>query len=232
MKILSDYINNLVLNLNIKPLVMGKAKNGVYGPITGKLSNLVWFRRYGQDYVRTKGVRTAPLSALQKANCSDMAVLMAFFKNIKPFIKAGFGNLAMGTTLNYHNIATALNKTNAIQSPDGKAEVDFAAVLLSAGDALEVRDPAVQLLDNGLEFTWNYDAIADWASRKDQTMLMAYFPESNEATFVCSGARRADGKDVLELHSSYLNKRMEVYIAFTTDERTDVSRSVYLGRIN
>jgi hypothetical protein len=211
---------------------MGKAKNGIYGPISGKVSNLVWFRRYGQDYVRTKGERTAPLSTLQKANCSDMAVLMAFFKSIKPFLKVGFGNLALGTTLNYHNIATAINKMNAMQLVDGKVEMNFSQVLLSAGDAVEPRDPQVELSERGLEFTWAYDGVAEWGSRKDQTMLMAYFPESNDATYVCSGARRADGKDLLELHVSDLNKHMEVYLAFVTDDRTDVSKSIYLGRIN
>jgi hypothetical protein len=211
---------------------MGKAKNGLYGPITGKVSNLVWFRRYGQDYVRTKGVRTAPLSTLQKANCSDMSVLMNFFKNIKPFLKTGFANQGIGTTLNYHNIATAYNKTHAIHLIDGKVEIDFAQVLLSAGRVSEPEDAAVLLSDKGLEFTWNYDETRDWESRKDQAMLMAYFPESNEARYMTSSARRADGKDLLALHASYLNTRMEVYLAFITDDRTDVSMSVYLGRIN
>lgn len=211
---------------------MGKAKNGIYGPISGKVSNMVWFRRYGQDYVRKKGVRTAPLSASQKANCNDMALLMAFFKNIKPFLKAGFDSLTKGTTLNYHNMATAYNKLHAIRLEDGKAKIDFERVLLSAGEALEPQNAEVQLSEKGLEFTWSYDEVQEWTSRKDQTMLMAYFPGSNDAKYDCSGARRSEGKDVLEIHPSLLTKHMEVYMAFVTDNRSNVSRSIYLGSIN
>jgi hypothetical protein len=211
---------------------MGKAKYGVYGPITGKLSNLVWFSRYGQDYVRTKGERTAPLSASQKSNCRDMAVLMDFFKNIKPFLKAGFGHLAAGTTLNYHNLATACNKTQAIAHDGDQTSIDFSAVVLSDGQALEPQEPAVELTPSGLEFTWAYDKVADWASGKDQVMLMAYFPASQEAVFTTSGARRTAGKDILELPVSLRTQRMELYIAFQNDERTDACRSVYMGKLN
>jgi hypothetical protein len=210
---------------------MGKAKKGIYGPITGKVNNLVWFTRYGQDYVRSKGVRTAPLSTLQKANCGDMAVLMAFFKNIKPFLKVGFANQAIGTTLNYHNVATAYNKTNAIHHVEGKAEINFAQVLLSDGIALEPQQAAMTRTEQGLKFTWAYDALLDWESGKDQTMLMAYFPKSKDAVYICSGARRSEGKDLLEIHPSIRGQRMEVYLAFITDERTDVSRSLYLGQV-
>lgn len=211
---------------------MGKAKYGVYGPITGKLSNLVWFSRYGRDYVRTKGVRTAPLSATQKTNCRDMAVLMDFFKNMKPFLKAGFGHLAAGTTLNYHNLATACNKTQAIKHEGDHSLIDFEAVLLSDGGSLEPQDPTVLLTEHGLEFTWTYDEVADWASKTDQVMLMAYFPESNEAVYTTSGAKRSEMREVLALPSSLKTKHMEVYIAFQNDERTDASRSMYLGKLN
>ena len=211
---------------------MGKAKYGVYGPISGKLSNLVWFRRYGQDYVRTKGVRTAPLSPTQQANCRDMTLLMDYFKNIKPFLKAGFGHLATGTTLNYHNLATACNKVQAIAHDGDQARIDYAAVVLSEGQALEPQEPNVVLTQSGLEFTWTYDSVADWTSRNDQVMLMAYFPESNDAVYTTSGARRSQREDILELPLSFRSKRMEVYMAFQNDDRTDASPSLYLGKLN
>jgi hypothetical protein len=231
-KLLSLIIKNLISHLNSKTYTMGKAKYGVYGPITGKLSNLVWFSRYGQGYVRTKGLRTAPLSAAQKTNCRDMALLMDFFKNMKPFLKAGFGHLAAGSTLNYHNLATACNKTQAIEQVDGQSRIVFEAVVLSDGTALKPQDPTVLLSNNGLEFTWAYDEVTDWRSRTDQVLLMAYFPESNEAVYTTSGAKRSEMREFLVLPSSLKAKTMEVYIAFQNDERTDASRSLYLGKLN
>ena len=63
-------------------------------------------------------------------------------------------------------------------------------------------------------------------------MMMAYFPELNEAMFVTSGARRSKGEDILEIKPSRLDAKMETYLAFVGDDRSNVATSVYTGEIN
>jgi hypothetical protein len=211
---------------------MGKSKNGIFGAINGKVGNLVFYNLNGEDLVRTIGENNGNLSKAQLANCDKMSLIVQLFSKIKPFLKVGFGNEAKGSNKNYHNIATSYNKVHAFDLVDEMLVLNYENVRLSQGLALAPRDPAVAVLDKGLQFDWTYDEHADWDARKDQVMMMAYFPEDNYATYIVSGARRSAGRDVLDIHSSYRAKRMEIYISFVSDDRESVATSVYLGRIN
>jgi hypothetical protein len=211
---------------------MGKAKYGIYGPITGRVGNLVFYELNGDHVVRGKGEKSDKLSEAQKSNCLDMAVLMRFFKTTKPFLRVGFANEAKGTNRNFHNIATGYNKMNALIRKNGQPDVDYSKILLSRGTALEPQNVTLALTAAGLKFSWDFDHEAQWSARADQVMMMAYFPESNEAVYTTSGAKREAREDILEIHPSYLDKRMETYISFVTDDRENVSISFYLGRIN
>jgi hypothetical protein len=210
---------------------MGKSKNGIYGAISGRVGNLVWYVARGEGRVRGVGERTAKLTDSQHQNCNKMSVLMKFFKNIKPFLKVGFINETEGTLLNYHNVATACNKTDAVIQVDKVLVIDYPKVLLSRGNCLVPQQPLVKKTPSGLTFSWEYDAIEHWTSRADQVMMMAYFPESNEAEFFTSRARRSAGQDFLSIHPSFANKAMEIYISFVSDDRTDVATSRYLGSL-
>jgi hypothetical protein len=210
---------------------MGKSKHGIYGPISGRVGNLVWYTARGQGRVRGVGERTAKLTGSQQQNCNKMSVLMNFFKNIKPFLKVGFINETTGTLLNYHNVATAYNKSNAVVQVNETLVIDYSNVTLSKGNALAPQAPRVQKSEGGLTFSWNYEPLEHWQSRADQVMMMVYFPETNDAEFVTSGAKRSSGQDFLKIHPSYADKAMEIYISFVSDDRTGVATSMYLGRL-
>jgi hypothetical protein len=210
---------------------MGKSNNGIYGPVSGRVGNLVWYVARGQGRVRGVGERTAKLTDSQHLNCNKMSLLMKFFKYIKPFLKVGFINETKGTLLNYHNVATACNKTNAVTHVDGMPVIDYANLILSRGNLLEPQQALVERTEDGLKFSWDYDPIKHWPWRADQVMMMAYFPDSNDAEFTTSGARRSAGEDFLKIHPSYGGKAMEIYISFVSDDRTNVATSIYLGRL-
>jgi hypothetical protein len=212
--------------------IMGKANKGIFGAINGKVGNLVFYNLNGEDLVRTLGEKTGKLSKAQLANCDKMALIVRLFSNMKPFLKVGFGNKAKGTNMNYHNLATSTNKAHAIELIDGKVALNFEKLQLTQGDALGAKEPAVELVNGGLSFSWTYDELEDWNARNDQVMLMAYFPEDNEASFITSGARRSERKDVLEIHPTYRKKQIEIYISFVSDDRESVATSVYLARLN
>jgi hypothetical protein len=211
---------------------MGKAKNGIFGAISGKVGDVVFYNLNGEDLVRKLGKKNENLSPAQLANCEKMGLIVNLFRKIKPFLKAGFGNEAKGTNKNYHNIATSYNKAQAIDLIDGKPVMNYEKVRLSQGIALSPKEPKLEIVNAGLRFSWAYNENEDWASRNDQVMMMAYFPDENEAIYITSGARRSTMQDTLEIHPSYKQKRMEIYVSFIADDRESVATSVYLGRIN
>jgi hypothetical protein len=211
---------------------MGKARKGVFGPIQGRISNLVFYTLNGQQVVRIKGMRDDEPTLAVKINNMAWTILMDFFQLVKPFLKVGFANEGKGTRLNYHNIATSYNKLNAIKVINDWPFLDYEKLLLSKGTAMPPQNLAVEPVDAGLKFSWDYSETEHWESRTDQTMLMAYLPEENYAFYTTAGAQRKQQTDVLEIIPEYRNKIMEVYFAFVTEDRNNVSTSLYLGRLN
>jgi hypothetical protein len=211
---------------------MGKAKNGILGPVSGKVGNVIFYVLNGEACMRTLGTRQAPLTPDELVSTSKMTSVMNFFKPIKPFIKLGFGTGLQHSNHNYHNAATSYNRRYAVTLIDGKPEIAFDRARVSSGTGLEPEQPRVELIENDLHFSWAHREDLDWEAGADQVMMMAYFPEDNLAIYETAGAKRKTGQDTLSLHSFLSTKRMELYISFITQDRKNVSNSVYLGRLN
>ncbi len=211
---------------------MGKLSNGIFGPVQGRVDSLVFYTLNGQAVVRKKGKRGDKPTLSVKINNMGWAMLMDFFKVVKPFIKMGFANEGKGTPLNYHNIATSYNTRSAIKVIDDRPVLDYETLLLSNGTALPPENATVEMADGGLKFNWAYNGIDDWSSRTDQAMLLAYLPEENFAFYTTGGAQRKQQTDLLEIIPEYRHKIMEVYFSFVSEDRNNVSTSLYLGRIN
>lgn len=210
---------------------MGKAKNGILGALTGKVNNLVYYQNGGQNIVRVLGTRKTPITKAERLNMGKMTLLMEVFKNIKPFLKAGFGVAAQGTKLNYHNVATSINR-RSLQNLNGNLQgLDYEHLVLSAGDAEPVEAPKVEAAPTGLRYSWDWNPD-DYNTGEDQAMMMAYLPDQNAAIYEIAGAKRKQLEDIVFMPPSYLQERLELFIAFITNDRTKVSNSMYLGRIN
>jgi hypothetical protein len=206
--------------------------NSVTGTAVGKVSSAVFYRLNGQEVIRGIGEKRKFKSKKVFAQNDSLRLLMNFFAKVKPFIKAGFKNEAAGTIRNYHNIATSYNRIHAIEIADYVPELRYDRVLLSRGHAMLPQNPKVTANPEGLTFTW--DSIPDlaWSSNQDQAMTLAWFPDQNEAFFNMAGACRQTGTDQLNLPASLLTEKMEIYLAFVSEDRESVSNSIYLGSLN
>lgn len=211
---------------------MAKAPHGPLGPAYGSVGNFTFYELNGQAVVRKKANFIDKPSDAQLLVRSGMKAVMEFFSRIKPFLKTGFINESRGTPQSYFNVATSYNRRYAVKVEGDRFVMDYSAVRLSQGNAAPVKDATAELTSSGLTFSWFVDDTLDWRSQNDQVMMMAYFPEEESAFYQTSGARRISGQDLLPLPASVLDKRMELYIAFVSDDRLSVSDSVYLGRIN
>lgn len=210
---------------------MGISNNGILGAAKGKVNNLVFYQLGSKNIIRVIGERKSPLTAGEKHNMGKMRILMSLFSSIKPFLKAGFSSATLGTALNYHNLATSVNRKNLIGLAEGLQQLRYDSLLLSMGDAVLPEMPDVAIEAAGLRFSWSWDTD-DFGTGEDQVMMMAYLPDQNTSIFETAGAKRSRGEDFLTLPPSYLRERLEVFIAFISKDRSRVSNSIYLGRIN
>lgn len=220
---------------------MAKLKNGILGPLIGKLANTVGYERLGQSLVRMaprKTKKKKPRSDAQKAVNLRFKIVKSFISEINDFVNVGFRKEVAGTTKIPENGAVSYNLKNAVTGEYPNLSLDYSKVLVCKGKLPGPLNAVVDLDGNILKFKW--DVNPNWSKKlkRDQVMMLAYLPATNSASYWLSGARRSAGADELEAPiqleaqgQAVKDQFIETYIAFVSDDRQSISDSVYLGRI-
>jgi|GEM_PF-498922 len=209
---------------------MGKIPHGILGAVIGSVGNVTAYMLNGQNVTRVKARKIKHFSEKQLANQQGMSVINEFFFFMGSFLKAGFSLAAHGTTKNYHNLATAYNKKNALKGAYPNIKMNYPAVVLSAGDLLEAQNPVAETVPEGLRFSWDLPEIHS-QSAEDQVMILAYGTVSKEVHSILYGPKRIAGEAILELSPRMQKEPVETYISFVSPDRQEVANSIYVGRI-
>jgi hypothetical protein len=211
--------------------IMGKAIWGPFGPVTGRVGKLVYYRVNGVQRVRTIGKLTAPPSLAQLRARLELKVMIGFLKLMTEFLNVGF-KVAPGSNKSPFNVATSYNIRHGLTGVYPDISIDFSKVRLSMGNVEPAVNLSVVLGDVGLVFSWDGTIPQYYPSPTDQTIVLAFFPVQNKVVYGLYGARRLDGTVVLEIPDDLIAESMEVYFAFVSADRKRGSDSVYLGRVN
>ncbi|HMI02790.1 MAG TPA: DUF6266 family protein [Pedobacter sp.] len=220
---------------------MARLLEGIFGPIIGKLANTVGYVRKGQAVIRMtprKPKRKKARTPAQQAVNLKFKLVKAFISVINGFTNVGFKLDVEGTTKIAQNNAVSYNIKDAIKGEFPDFELDYSKIIVSKGKLMPPLNPTVELGDDQLKIKWEINPGLSRERRRDQVMMLAYLPVSNETSYVLSGARRTAGEDVLEIdyrktdhYSQKKDTSIEVYVAFIADDRESISDSVYAGRI-
>lgn len=216
---------------------MGRLKNGLSGPVSGKIGGTVYYVRLGQQVSRAvPHASNKPKTKKQLIAQAVFATVNEFITTVNPVTNVGFkpkSKKTPGRTAN--NEAMSANLKTVVEGVYPDFSINYSKIIVSEG-RLPLPENITVVFENGtLQFTWQNQTWLESLCLLDQAMLLAYFPETNRAAYAASSNRRADQQDSLHLH---LNPRnflpetyVEVYIAFVSDDRENVSDSLYLGRI-
>lgn len=210
---------------------MGKLDGGAFGHVNGKVGNLVSYTLNGKNIVRKIGRQTKPRTAAQLAVWQKLKLVNQFLNPILGYINVGFSFAVEGTDRHPHNEALAYNNKNAITGEYPNLSIDYSKAMVSMGTLPPALNPTVSKLANGVEFKWEVDANMDWHIKNDRAMLLLYFPQSPDAIYFLSGAKRSEGRDFIELPPANLNAEMQCYIAFYADNKQSLSKSVWAGAL-
>jgi hypothetical protein len=211
---------------------MGKLTNGPLGAFTGRLGNLVCYELNGQIIIRTIGINNKPPTLKQKTNRMKMSLTNELMNNTYPAMHAGFTAASVGTVYNYANLAVKHNNPNALNGVYPNVEIDYPKVLFSHGNLLQPVDPKVEVVPEGLKFSWDPSTQSNGMDAIDQVSMIAYCPEKKTMAFVKSGKKRHQGFDILPIEKSHQGSVLEIYMYFVADDRLDVSTTTYLGQID
>lgn len=211
---------------------MGILKHGPFGMATGKIQNMVSYDLNGKNVFRRIGRTKKKPTVKQLAVRQKMAVVIKFLKHLGPLIEFGFKAQAITARKSEHNMATSYNTKNATVGEYPEIVMDYSKAMVSQGDLMRPIDPQVELLQGKLRFSWQNQPDLDYTNKKDQVMMLAYFPESHDISADVYGALRTAGEDFLPIDNKLQQAWMEVYMAFVSSDRETASDTIYLGTIN
>lgn len=211
---------------------MGSLNNGLFGGFNGRVGNLVGYILNGKSIVRTIGKSNKPLTSARKANCEQMTVVNDFLKANLDFIRSGFKLITAGTDKNFYNAAVSYNKKQALQGSYPNISMDYTKALLSMGNLLTAAKTEISSHEDGIEFKWEVPADLPQERRNDRAMLLIYFPDAGTSSYMLSGARRHEGREVVYIPKNHTKSRIEAYISFMNEDGTEISDSVHAGSLN
>ncbi|MGY4386426.1 hypothetical protein ACVWYN_003481 [Pedobacter sp. UYP24] len=206
---------------------MGKFDGKNFMGFSGKVGGIVAYYLKGQNVIRQVGYPVKPPSKLQIAQRHKLTVINAFLSPLKGFFNTGLNLMVKDTPKNAYNQAVAYASL-ALEGQYPDISINYTKVILSQGYLKNPENLQLSFQHNTVEITWT--KINNDVNRNlDRSMLAFYFPDLGRAFIALTGPERADGRVTQTLPPDFLNQRMIVYIAFQSDDKKEISQSVYLG---
>jgi hypothetical protein len=195
----------------------------------GTLGNLVFFRRLGKTYARTRPARFRDRkSPAQLAQRQKMQAVNRFLKPFSALIRITFTPESAGRTA-LHS-AQSYNMRNAFAGEYPNLYIDYSTALLSSGPLPLPANVSVSAQPDGLLIEWQNGEEAAGKRSYDTLVLMAWSEMDGWGVFKFSEVYRKEGRYVwnpaMQLNE---NEIPAVWIAFRSQEQTEMSDSWYIN---
>lgn len=210
---------------------MGKIKNGILGPFSGKVGNVVGATNNGVHYMRVIPANvTDPKTDKQLAQRQRFGLMTSTLKVFRPIVNVGFRKRTGNTSP--ANRALSYNLKNAITGDYPDQEIDFQAFMVARGDLTSVPDlTAVSDNPGELTFSWTDNDGVGSAKADDALTVACYNPESGNLFYQMGAAAREDESVSINLPQTYEGQLVHIYAFFVSTGSDDVTDSQYAGEV-
>lgn len=209
---------------------MGTLKNGLFGPLSGKVGNIIGSSWRGIHYVRSvpKKTKKEP-SAKQLAVRARFAEVRKFLLPLKSVVERGYSNqdLRRATALNL-----AVKENYAVfAGTDEQPGPDYSRIVLSRGTSV-CRPLGCQIVagtPRHVQISWHaFDMFG--LHDDDRATVVISCPEKAEAIVCMDQFFRGDQLADLEIPFAWLNVTIYGYV-FMTDEFGKHSSTAFAGSL-
>jgi Family of unknown function (DUF6266) len=210
---------------------MGKMRNGINGPFTGKVGPAVGTTWMGKPVLRSlPSRRTKPFSPKELQQQAKFSMMSGFLQPVISLLNVTFKQAAVQMT--GFNKGFSYNVKNAISGIHPELKIDFNMVLLGRGDLPNVESPAVASPSAGnLEFTWTDNSGKGKALATDKAFAAAYCEEMKKWIYRVDLAERSAGVCTLDV-TRINGKALHTYLGFISANGKDVTDTVFTGLVN
>ena len=211
---------------------MAIIENGANGVFTGKAGSVTGYYSNGKWIIR--GLRKSSKknkkgTEKQRACRSRFTLMQNFLKPIVYYLRIGFNMESKKRMMTALNVAKSYNMLYA-QSQDGT--IDYSKVCLTYGNIIGEDTPQLEVKENGILFNWINNNYSDHMRGFDQVMVMVYDVEKGITYSEIGGAKRRACAETLILAKSSPNRTYHIWMSFISNDRLDISMSIYCGVIS
>jgi hypothetical protein len=208
---------------------MARYKNGINGPMSGKVGSVIASSWKGIAYIKSiSEVSSRPGTQAQLDARRIFAIVSSWLRPLKLLINIGFQGFAQGKTP--MNDAISFTLKEAVGGTGANKEIDFARAVFSKGELLTSWIEEMVALENAvLQAVWK-DALASAFCRdSDQAYFVVYNPLKEKFVTFENAALRADGEVILQLPADFSGDAVHCYQFYVDDKGDAVSTTQYLG---
>ncbi|MBG6233518.1 hypothetical protein IWX76_000073 [Pedobacter sp. CAN_A7] len=209
---------------------MAILKQGLFGPVTGKIGNLVTATWKGINYVRQAPHKSnKPPTAAQLAIREKFKFVHKLNKPLNPFFKAGFNELAIHKS--ELNVAFARTSDRVVSGTYPDLQVDLSELTISAGRLSQLDEVEItQTVSQVLAISWSVEYWKSNCAYDDQVMVAILCPEIELADGFIGATERSDLHCTINFSSKFIGKEIAVYIGLYSLNRRMASHSQFLGK--
>ncbi|WP_316793334.1 DUF6266 family protein [Pedobacter frigoris] len=208
---------------------MARYKNGINGPLSGKVGHVVAVNWRGIDYLRSLPEQSekAPSQA-QLYHWKAFGMVSAWLKPLKALIWIGFQIYKAGKTP--MNEAISFIFKNALIGEGAEKQIDFSKAIFSRGELfISMIKEILSLIDAILHIKWENAAESVFNQHTDLVTFIWYCPQNEKFVTFKDAAQRGDQEAILQLPAGFEGQELHGYMQCVNDAGNLVSTTLYLG---
>jgi len=209
---------------------MGKFNQGILGGFSGKVGSVVGGNWKGISYMRGRAVSKKDARTLQQLKQrSKFAIAITALQPINAFARVGYKQYAHGQTA--FNAAMSNTLKHAITGDYPNYMIDYPNLLVARGSLTGVNATLPVASSGKIKFSWTNNSTIGEAQPTDNAMVLAINPAKGAAAYITQGAPRSAKSEMLAVSSFWAGDEVHTYLAFISEDGSEVATSVYCGAV-
>lgn len=202
---------------------MGTYNQGIYGPYSGRVGNVIGSFWNGRCVMRIRAASYTDANTIpQQTQRMKWRLVAAFVKANAKLVKLGLA--AVDESLTPHNNAMKLNIPEAITGTFPELSLDLTKVTLSKGNLLGLTAPVLtSTVPGSVSLAWTNNSNNETAFETDQLKLSIIDSVSGEVLVNAGTIARGDESAIITLPTGWSSKLIHVVGFFVREGLTKVT---------
>jgi hypothetical protein len=204
-------------------------KNGINGPFSGKVGNVIGASNRGVDYIRSLPVPSKKPPTLAQMNQRlKMAIVSGWLRPLADVINVGYQSF--NRVMTPMNACVSYHLKNALSGADAAFEIDYSQAIFSRGELLVSRVLEIKPMAGGRLVTkWENASRSLFCGDSDRANFIFYNPDKEEYVVFENIADRSARVVSLTMPGNFAGDAVHGWMHFVNAGREMVSTTVYLG---